>query len=128
VHIDTGHAPVQGLKSFHDDAPVCRVKPDTRSEHLSGGTRNVSCRGLEDSSNRNKRFGPLYRSCCRAAHGNGRRGATVGGASQPGGGPVRRRGRAFIRIATSFAPRVTPYPAPYRGFHARGRGRVIMVG
>jgi hypothetical protein len=72
--------------------------------------------------------GPLYRSCCRAVHGNGRCGATVGGASQPGAGPVRHRGRAFIRIATLFAPRVASHPAPGPRFHARGRGWGIMGG
>jgi hypothetical protein len=112
-------------QSFRDDAPLCRVNQDTRGEHLCEGRHEVSRRGLEDSSN-HKRFGPLYRSCCRATHSNGQRGATVGGASQPGGGPLRHRGRAFIRIATSFTPRVTAYRALSPGFHAWGRGRVIM--
>ena len=34
--------------------------------------------------------------------------ATVGGASQPVRGPVRRRGRAVIRFATLLAPGATP--------------------
>ena len=83
--------------------------------------------GLKDSSNRN-RFGPLYRSCCHPVHGNEPGGATVGGASQPGGGPVRHWGRAFIRIATSMPRRANLYPAPSQGFHARGRVGSLMKG
>ena len=49
-------------------------------------------------------------------------------ASQPGGGPVRQRGRAFIRIATSMPLRATRYRAPPHGFHARGRVLVLMYG
>ena len=48
----------------------------TQGHHLEPvrrGTAHAAIRQtgeLEDSSNRN-RFGPLYRSCCRTAHGNG---------------------------------------------------------
>ena len=52
----------------------------------------------------------------------------TGGSSQPGGGPVRRRGRAFIRIATSIALRACPHLAPVQGFHARGRDHILMNG
>lgn len=82
---------------------------------------------LEDPSNRN-RFGPLYRTCCHPVHGNGPGGATVGGASQLGAGPVRQRGRAFIRTATSVPLRATSHGAPPQGFHARGRVGRLMNG
>ena len=133
VHIDSGHTPVQGGKTFHNDAPVSKVPSGTQGHHLWPTNRTKAkandrrAGGLEDSSNR-LRFGSLYRSCCRTAHGNGSRSATVGGASQPGGGPVRHRGRAFIRIATSMPLRATRYRAPPHGFHARGRELVLMYG
>jgi len=93
----------------------------TQGEHLN------RCRGriatltgeLEDSSNR-KRFGPLYRACCHTTHGTGSCGATVGGTSQLGGGPVRRRGRAYIRNATSFAPCANPVSCPTAGLSCSG--------
>ena len=44
-----------------------------------------------------------------------------------GEGPVRRRGRARIRYATSFAPCATLHLAT-AGFHARGRGDSLMKG
>ena len=133
VHIDTGHAPVQGAQAFHEDAPVGKVPSGTQGRHLEPerrGTAHAAIRQtgeLEDSSNRN-RFGPLYRSCCRTAHGNGPRSATVGGRSQLGAGPVRQRGRAFIRNATSSPLRATSYGAPAPGFHARGRVSRLMTG
>lgn len=71
---------------------------------------------------------PLYRTCCHPVHGNGPGSATVGGTSQLGGGPVRHRGRAFIRIATSSRLRATLHGAPARGFHARGRVGRLMIG
>jgi NAD(P)-dependent dehydrogenase (short-subunit alcohol dehydrogenase family) len=124
VHIDAGHAAVQGGKSFHQDAPVSKVPSGTQERHLWP----VRCTGeLEDSSNRN-RFGPLYRTCCHRLHGNGAGSATVGGTSQLGGGPVRHRGRAFIRIATSSRLRATSHGAPTQGFHARGRVGRLMIG
>ena len=43
-------------------------------------------------------------------------------------GPVRRRGRAVIRIATSVAPCVTPHRAPTSAFMLGGRGTIIMLG
>jgi hypothetical protein len=99
----------------------------TQGDHLFGQAQAALSRGLEDSSNRT-RFGPLYRSCCNPARANGPRRATVGGSSQPGGDPVRRRGRAFTRIATSIAQCAASYRAPDSGFHARGRCIRIMNG
>lgn len=61
-------------------------------------------------------------------HGNGPRSATVRGSSQPGGGPVRRRGRAFICSATASRLRATPQGAPIPGFHPRGRVDRLMIG
>jgi len=34
VHIDTGHAPVQGGQSFHHDAPISKVPSGTQERHL----------------------------------------------------------------------------------------------
>ena len=48
--------------------------------------------------------------------------------SQPGAGPVRRRGRAFTRNATSIAQCAASNIAPIRDFHARGRCGRIMNG
>ena len=133
VHIDTGHTPVQGRQTFHRDAPVRKVPSGTQGHHLwpasQAGPKPRARRvgGLQDSSNRT-RFGPLYRSCYHPVHGNGPGSATVGGASQPGGGPVRHRGRAFIRIATSMPLRATSHGALTQGFHARGRVGRIMIG
>ena len=44
-----------------------------------------------------------------------------------GEGPVRRRGRARKRFATSFAPCATLYRAPTPGLRPRRRGLGIMV-
>ena len=41
---------------------------------------------------------------------------------------TRRRGRAFTRIATSIAQCAASHRAPISGFHARGRGAIIMGG
>ena len=129
VHVDTGHAPAQGSQSkvFHDDAPVVEVPRGTQGDHLIGRVQRAIARGLEDSSNRT-RFGPLYRSCCNAAQGHGPRRATVGGSSQPGAGPVKRRGRALTRNAISFAQCAASNIAPNSGFHAWGRCGRIMNG
>ena len=43
-------------------------------------------------------------------------------------GPVRRRGLASIRNATSTALRAASHLAPTQGFHARGRCLEIMTG
>jgi hypothetical protein len=128
VYIDTGHAPQYGRKSFHRDAPLCTMNSGRQGEHLNRhpGIKPdtpMSCK----TPRIDNRFGPLYRSCCRTAHDNGPHSATVGGASQLGGGPIRRRGRAFIRNATSFAQCATPYLAS-GGFHRRGRAPKLMYG
>ena len=102
------------LKCLMQHRQAHRAIPLRGRQHDAGG------RGLEDSSNR-CRFGPLYRSCCNAAQGHGPRRATVGGSSQPGAAPVRRRGRALTRNATSIAQCAASHTAPSRGFHAPGR-------
>ena len=60
----------------------------------------------------------------------GRRCATVGGTSQSGAGPVKHRGRAFIRMDTSLSrcanDNSAPAPDSPQGFHARGLGVGIM--
>jgi hypothetical protein len=130
VHVDTGHAPVQGSQSkvFHLGAPVVKVPGGTQGDHLFGQVQDAIDRGLEDSSNR-YRFGPLYRSCCNQGPGQTwPRRATVWGSSQPGGDLVRRRGRAFTRIATSIAQCAASHLAPTSGFHGRGRCARIMIG
>jgi hypothetical protein len=133
VHIDTGHAPVQGGKTFHDDAPLGKVQGGTQerhpwsASHWAAKADQQRADELKDSSNRN-RFGPLYRTCCRQTHSKGRGSATVGGTSQLGAGPVRHRGRAFIRIATFSHLRATSYGAIKLGFHARGRVGQLMIG
>jgi len=108
VHVDAGHAPVQGGKSFHDEAPERQVASGTQERRPwpVQGTGE-----LKDSSNR-KRFGLLYRTCCHGPHGDEAGSATIGGTSQLGEGPVKRRGRAFIRIATSTRLRATSHGAP----------------
>jgi hypothetical protein len=129
VHVDTGHAPVQGSQSevFHVDAPVGKVPSGTQGDHRFGRAQDALDRGLEDSSNRT-RFGPLYHSCCNPTHAGRPRRATVGGSSQPGGDPVRRRDRAFTRKTTSIAQCGASHRAPIRGFHAPGRCVRIMRG
>ena len=134
MRVDSGDTPVQGLQSkvFPLCAPVVTVGCGTQGNLQIDRRRKARGRGLEDSSNRD-RFGPLYRSCSRTfLRLRGRRCATVGGSSQPGAGPVRQRGRAFIRIATSLARCATVDSAPAlgvpQGFHARGRGLGIMIG
>ena len=129
VHIDTGHTPVQGGKSFHDDAPVkkvmCTITIGAQERHLwSAGcwiakALQQPAGELKDSSDR-YRFGPLYRTCCHQRHSHGAGDATIGGTSQLGAGPVRHRGRAFIRFATFSLLRATSYGALKLGFHARG--------
>jgi hypothetical protein len=145
VHVDNGHAPVQGSQSkvsptavmeplmfgvlevFHLGAPVVEAPGGTQGDHLFGQVKDAIVRGLEDSSNR-YRFGPLYRSCCNLAQGCGPHRATVWGSSHPGGNLVRRGGRAFTRIATSIAQCATSHLAPTSGFHGRGRCARIMIG
>ncbi|MDP3924778.1 MAG: hypothetical protein Q8Q84_15620, partial [Hydrogenophaga sp.] len=60
VHIDTGHTPVQGVKTFHDVAPVgkvpCKVSIGTQERH-PWPVRNTG--ELKYSSNR-ERFGPSF--------------------------------------------------------------------
>ena len=48
--------------------------------------------------------------------------------ASPVQGPVRRRGLASIRNATSTALRAASHLAPAQGFHARGRCLEIMTG
>jgi hypothetical protein len=55
---------------------------------------------VRGGKSRDKNARPRLRS-------NGAGSSTVGGTSQLGGGPVRHRGRAFIRIATSSRLRAT---------------------
>ena len=109
---------------FHVDAPVVKVPGGTQGEYSFD---RILGRRLEDYSNRIQ-FGPLYGSCCNAVQSHGRRCAAVGGSSQPGAGPVRRRGRAFIRNAASTDLRAASHLAPAEGFHGRGRWVEIMSG
>jgi hypothetical protein len=128
MRVLNGLSPVQGGKTFHDDAPVgkvpCKVSKDTQARH-PWPVRNTG--ELKDASNRD-RFGSLYRTCCHPLHGNGVGSATVGGTSQLGAGPVRHRGRAFIRFATFSHLRATSQGALKLGFHARGRVDQLMIG
>ena len=48
--------------------------------------------------------------------------------ASPVQGPVRLRGLASIRNATSTALRAASHLAPTQGFHARGRCLEIMTG
>ena len=132
------NAPVQRSHSkidFHWGAPVVKVPVAHRAFTWIGRMQTAPDRGLEDSSNRH-RFGPLYRSCCNPARIIRPRCATVWGTSQPGAGPVRQRGRAFTRFATSRARCAASHDALFlssppslrAGFHGRGRFDRIMTG
>ena len=47
VHVDTGHAPVQGSQSkvFHDDAPEVKVPDGTQGDHRSGRMQSAATGG-----------------------------------------------------------------------------------
>jgi hypothetical protein len=80
--------PAVGLLDQHGDDVQHAVHIDAGHAAVRGG------------KSRDKNARPRLRS-------NGAGSSTVGGTSQLGGGPVRHRGRAFIRIATSSRLRAT---------------------
>ena len=127
VHIDAGDAPVQGSPSkfFHVNAPVVKVAGGTQGEHLSAvnsaaGRKTPRIEGFDSG---------LFtvRAATQTIHRAGV--AQLSGVrASPVKGPVRRRGRASIRNATSTALRAASHLAPAEGFHARGRCLEIMAG
>ena len=134
MHVDAGHAPVQGRQTFHDDAPERKVPSSTQGRHLgprgSAGAKAPTLRRgeLEDSSNRRIGSGLFTVRAAARVHGNGPGSATVGGTSQLGAGPVRRRRRASF-VYRPHHPCVPPRIVPHlRGFHARGRLDRLMIG
>ena len=82
-----GHAPVQRRQTGHDDAPGSKVTSSMQGHHfwlagrVAAGSPRRSTDGLEDISNQSLSVLPLVLLCCRAANGNGLRGATVGNAN-----------------------------------------------
>ena len=127
VHINAGDAPVQGSPSkvFHANAPVVKVAGGTQGEHLSAdnsaaGWKTPRIEGF-DSGLFTVRAATQTIHMANAAQQSGVR-------ASPVQGPVRRRGLASIRNATSTALRAASHLAPAQGFHGRGRCFEIMAG
>lgn len=124
---------VHWRQTFHHDAPVSRAHSGTQARHPWPPRRQAApaasgqTGALQDASSRH-RFGPLDRTRCHLPHGHEAGSAKVGGTSQRGGDLVRRRRRAYIRMATasrlSAASKHVPNPDP----HARGRVGRLMNG
>ena len=126
VHINAGDAPVQGSPSkvFHANAPVVKVAGGTQGEHLSADN---SAAGWKTPRIEIESGHFTVRAATQTIH----RVSTAqqsGVRASPVQGPVRRRGLAPIRNATSTALRAASHLAPAEGFHVRGRCLEIMVG
>ena len=116
--------PSDQSKFFHVNAPLVKVPGGTQGEHLSADNSAAGWKTprIEIDSG-------LFtvRAATQTIHRAGVA-QQSGVRASPVQGPVRRRGLASIRNATSTALRAASHLAPAKGFHARGRCLEIMTG